>query len=124
MGLLTKPEVPCTFSPSGVRAPQPTVNDVRFAEAPLWELLEVDPATLTLDEQKALVLKVNELRKSPQTLQAKMKKDRETLDLEFGSLPADVLQAKFAKTPGVRKPRSTNTQVIKSAAKLQDQYAI
>lgn len=94
---------------------------VRFAEEPLHKLMEVQAELLGPEELQAFVARLNELRKAPQTLAAKVRKDSEDLDKKHGLSDADQMRV---KAEGVVRKRTGGTSLAtaKKATDLANKY--
>jgi hypothetical protein len=118
LGLTETKCQPCTqSSPVGSLS----VAAVRFAEEPLHKLMELDPLAMDPKDLPAFVNRLNELRKAPQTLQAKVRSDAEKLNEKHGLDDADRLRA---KAEGVVRKRTagTSAQTAKKASDLANKY--
>lgn len=109
---------PCTSSSlAGPLSPAATM----FAEAPLHKLMEMDPEAMDPKDLPAYVDRLNQLRKAPQTLAAKVRQDAEQLTLKHGEDDAERLRKK-AEGAIKRKASGNSLATAKKAEELGNKY--
>jgi len=100
-----------TSSANSSQLGQLNVSAIVFSELPLYRLVGLDPSQMTTEQQRAYVERIRELRKSPQSLGARLKKDGEILDAEHGVGAAATIKAKRTKqspAPQAQAPIDVN----------------
>lgn len=99
-----------------------TAKQVEFAEEPLHALIGKSPEQMTDQELMQHVELLRQYRKSPQTLTAKLKKDEEKMDLEFGQSEDKKLRQKVSKTLGEKAEKRVGANAEVQGAKLAGKY--